>query len=81
MNMSNNTQRILSLKIYESEKIINAFQDRNREFINLLACISVIGIALSPALIYRSEAKFLQNSWFENFRVDDEAFFAIFANR
>lgn len=80
MGMGSSTQRIMSLEAYESERITHASQDGSREFISLLACISAIGTALPPALIYRGEAKFLQDSWFDDFKADDEAFFATSAN-
>ena len=52
-------QRILSLEVLLSKRIIYASQDGNREFIILLACISAAGIALSPAIIYQSESSSL----------------------
>lgn len=80
MGIGSSTQRIMTLEALESERITHASQDGSREFISLLACISALGVVLPPALIYRGEARILQDSWFEDFNPDDEAFFATSAN-
>jgi hypothetical protein len=57
------TKRIISKKAYKSGRINSASQDGNREFISLLACVSAIGVALPPALLYKGELRDLQDSW------------------
>jgi hypothetical protein len=49
-------KRIMSKKAYETGKITDISQDSNREFISLLACMSAVGVALPPALIYQGES-------------------------
>ena len=60
------TQRILTLEALLSKRITHANQDGNREFITLLACISALGIALPPAIIYQSDSGSLQDTWIED---------------
>jgi len=38
-------------------------QDRNREFIRLLACVSAIRRPIPPLLVYKSGIGDLQDSW------------------
>ena len=50
------TKRIMSKKAYESGRIRGASQDGNREFISLLACISAIGKALPPSILFKGDS-------------------------
>ena len=60
------TQRIMTKKTYEQDRIRYSQQDGSREFISLLACIYVDGTALSPALIYQDVSNDLQSSWMDD---------------
>ena len=75
------TKRIMSSEAYEAGRITHASQDGSREFISLLACISAIGIALPPALIYKGDSGDIQSSWIEDWVPENLAHFAISANR
>ena len=69
----------MSSEVYQQGRITAANQDRNREFISLLACISADLTAIPPALIYKGEN--LQDTWFDDLQIGkDEAYFAISAN-
>lgn len=78
IRMASKTQRIMTLEVLQSGRVINAIHDESREFISLLACIGADGKALSPALIYKGEC--LQDTWMKNLNKKNEVFFAIFAN-
>ena len=62
------------------QRIRRSVQDGNREFISLLACISVIRHALPPALIYQGNSFDLQDTWVDEVGVNDEAHFASLYN-
>ena len=57
------TKRIMSLEAYQSGRIQYASEDGSMEFVTLLACISVDGTALPPALIYHGDLGSLQDTW------------------
>lgn len=51
-----------------------------RDFISLLAGISAAGKSLPPALIHSGEAHCFQDSWIEDFKPTDKAYFATSLN-
>jgi hypothetical protein len=61
------TKRIFSKASYEDGKRRNTIQDGSREWITLLACICADGSYLEPALIYKSKAGSIQDSWLQAF--------------
>ena len=63
----------------ESGRIRNPAQDGSREFISLLACISVTGGVLPPALIYKGESS-LQDTWLEDWVPENTAHFTVSSN-
>ena len=69
----------MSREAFEQGRIIRASQDRNREFITLLACINAIGAVLPLALIYKGESS-LQSLWLEDWIPENIAYFAISPN-
>ena len=70
-------KRIVPVRHLKSNKILGSIQDRSREFISLLACVSADGVALPPALIYQGTSGDLQNTWLEDYdSSSEEAFFA-----
>jgi hypothetical protein len=71
----------MSKKAYESGRITGASQDSNREFISLLACVSAIGVALPPALLYKGESGDLQDSWLQDLQAEEHAYFGVSSNR
>lgn len=50
-------------------------QDGSREFISLLACICADGRALPPALIYQGTSGDLQDTWVQDIKEEDQAYF------
>ena len=68
-------KRVVTLEALKSGRIRGAAHDGNREFITLLACICADGSKLPPGLIYQGESGMLQDTWVEDFKVGDEAFF------
>ncbi len=49
-------------------------------FISLLACICADTTAIPPALIYKGESFDLQDTWVQDFKPGDEAYFAASTN-
>jgi hypothetical protein len=74
------TKRIMSKKAHKSGRITGASQDGNREFISLLACVSAIGVALPPALLYKGELGDLQDSWLQDLQAKERAYFSVSSN-
>jgi hypothetical protein len=60
---------------YNSGRIHNVQQDGNREFVSLLACVCADGTAVPPALIYQGKSGDLQNTWMEDLKEEDHAYF------
>jgi hypothetical protein len=46
-------RRIMSWETYKKGKCRQSAYDRSREFITLIACISALGIAILPVLLYK----------------------------
>jgi hypothetical protein len=69
-------KRIVAANSIKDGRILGVTQDGSREFITLLACISAIGKALPPALIYKGASHDLQSSWVEDVKEEDEVYFA-----
>jgi hypothetical protein len=59
---------------------MGASQDGSQEFLTLLACICADGTKLPPALIYQGDHADLLDTWVEDFKEGDEAYFAITSN-
>ena len=69
-------KRIIAANSIKDGRILGAAQDGSREFITLLACISAIGKALPPALIYQGASHDLQSTWVEDVKEGEEVYFA-----
>ncbi len=80
IGLSAAVKRIISTEALKSGRIIGACQDGSREFISLLACICADETAIPPALIYKGESFDLQDTWVEDFKPGDEAYFAASTN-
>ena len=61
------SHRIFTRDTYLNNKLVNAGQDGNREWITCLATICADGSALSPALIYKANTGNLQDTWLDGF--------------
>ena len=70
------SKRVMSREALKGGKILGACQDGSREFISLLACISADGTSLPPTLIYQGESHDLMDSWVEDFKDSEVAYFA-----
>jgi hypothetical protein len=68
------SKRVFSRRLYEEGKIKAYIQDGNREWITLLACICADGSALAPALIYKSAASSIQDTWLQAMRPEDQVY-------
>ena len=67
-------RRILSREAYERGRIRQAIQDGSREFITLIACVSALGRAIPPVLLYKGKSKDLQDSWCGDMEEEDDLF-------
>ena len=73
-------QRIMNRKVYETGRYCHSAQDGSREFITLIACVSALGIALPPTLLYKGQSKDLQNTWVTKVTNEDDVFFGTTEN-
>lgn len=69
------------MEAFKSGRVTKNKQDGSREFISLLACISAIGKAIPPLLIYKGASGDLQSSWVKDVTVDSGIYFALSENR
>jgi hypothetical protein len=73
-------KRIMKRKSYKSGKCRQFAQDGSREFITLIACISITRGYIPPALLYKGKGD-LQDSWVEDVEDDDKGYFRSIVNR
>jgi hypothetical protein len=74
-------KRIITRIALESRRIIKVKQDRSREFLSILACISAIRKWIPPFLIYKGESGDLISTWVNDVIIDFKAHFTISSNR
>jgi hypothetical protein len=74
LGMMNASTRIFSRKQWDRKQVRAPIHDGSREWITILACICADGSALSPALIYQSDASNVQSSWVEDINLEQAAF-------
>ena len=74
-------KRIITRSALESGRISKSKQDGSREFISILACISVIGKWILPLLIYQGESGDLMSTWVDEVTTDSKAHFTVSYNR
>jgi len=60
-------KRIFSKRKYYKDRIKQMIQDRNQEWITLIACVCADRTALSPGLIYQAGKAGIQDSWLQDF--------------
>jgi DDE superfamily endonuclease len=70
----------MSREALDKGRITHAGQDGNREFITLLACICADATYIPPALIYKGEPGYLQDTWFDDVQEEDTVYFATSSN-
>ena len=73
-------KHIITKEVYDSRKITKAKQDGLREFISLLASIYTDGIKILPALIYKGTSGDLQNTWLDDLKEREYAWFTSSVN-
>jgi hypothetical protein len=71
------TKHIMGKKVYETGRITAVSQDSNREFINPLTCVSAVGIALPPPLLYQGKSGDLQDGWLQDLQAEEHAYLGI----
>jgi hypothetical protein len=69
-------RRIMSREAYEKGRCRQSAHDGSREFITLIACISALGIAIPPVLLYKGVSRDLQDTWVEDLEEKDPFHFA-----
>ena len=73
-------KRIISREVFESSRVTKTRQDGNREFISCLACVSAVGKAIPPVLIYTGKSGDLQTTWMEEVTDESGVHFSISTN-
>ena len=73
-------RRIMSREAYKAGRCRQSTQDRNREFITLIACVSAIGKRIPATLLYKGMSRDLQNTWVEELEEQDDLFFGATPN-
>ena len=72
--------RIMTREAYENGRCRQSTQDGSREFITLIACVSTLGIALPPTLLYKGQSKDLQDTWVQKLGDDENPVFGVTEN-
>jgi hypothetical protein len=57
------SKRVFDKVLYDQKGVRACLQDGNTQWITVLACVCADGTALSPSLIFQSDAGTLQSSW------------------
>ena len=70
----------MTLDAYQSGRIKQAAEDGNREFITLHACISAAGTKIAPALLYKGTSRDMQDTWLDELKEGDKAYFGTSEN-
>jgi len=73
-------KRVMTKQVYDSGKIIVVKQDGSREFISLLASICADGTKIPLALIYKGASGDLQDSWLDDLKEGEYAWFTSSTN-
>jgi hypothetical protein len=73
-------KRIITQEALKSRRVTKSKQDRSREFISCLACISAIGRWILPLLIYKGESGYLKSTWVDLVETNAQAHFTVSHN-
>lgn len=69
-------KRVFSKSAFEEGKLRHILQDGNREWITTIACTCADGTSLTPALIYQAQSGAIQDTWLQDFKLEQHrAFF------
>jgi hypothetical protein len=80
MGFGRTMKRIITQEALKSGRIKKSKQDRSREFISILACISAIGRWIPPLLIYKGELGDLMSTWVDEVKTNSQAHFTVSSN-
>ena len=80
MGYGRSLKRIMIKQALASGRITKAKQDRSREFISILACISAISKWIPLLLIYKGESGDLMSTWVDEVTTDSKAHFTVSSN-
>jgi hypothetical protein len=80
IRLMNQTYHIMTQEALESGRIQFTITDSNRKFVTLIACICADRTYTLVALIYKGESHNLQDSWVDQIKDSDKAYFAASAN-
>jgi hypothetical protein len=73
-------KRIIARDALDLGRITKNKQDRSREFISVLACISAIGKWIPLLLIYKGESNDLISIWVDDVTTNSKAHFTTSSN-
>ena len=76
MGFGRTMKRIMTLEALRRGRVTKSKQDGSREFISCLACVSAIGKAIPPVLIYKGASNDLQDTWVEDVIPESGVYFA-----
>ena len=80
MGYGRSLKRIMTRAALESGRISKSKQDGSREFISILAYISVIGKWIPPLLIYQGKSGDLMSTWVNEVITNSKAHFTVSHN-
>jgi hypothetical protein len=68
-------RRVYFKLVFQTGAVKQVVQDSNREWITVLAAICADGSTLSPSLIYQGVSGNLQDTWLDEFELDEHSCF------
>ena len=80
MGLGRTMKRIIVQEALKSGRITKAKQDKSREFISVLACISAIRRWILLLLIYKGDSSDLVSTWVDDVTTNSQAHFTISSN-
>lgn len=69
------SKRVFTKALFENQKLIDTSQDRNRQWITVIANICADGTFLSPGLIYQGQTNTIQDTWLDGFKDQEHSDF------
>jgi hypothetical protein len=64
---------VSSKAIYQQKSVLEVFQDGNREWLMLLACVCADSTALSPGLLSASQNGTVQSAWVDSIQANEHS--------
>ena len=75
LGVTGRSKRVFDKRQFTQKRVRAAIQDGSREWITVLACVCSDGTALSPSLIFHSDARVLQSSWVDAIDPEEHSVF------